>query len=368
MRLAAALGIALAIRAAAGVAPTPGNLIAWGRRTAVLSSTATVLEATEGLNSSFAFSRDAGNGSIQFHVGGRVEASDASQDLSMERMLGHLPALVAEPKDVLVVGFGAGVTAGTFTQYPTVKRIVICEVEPKIPPSSTRYFPTQNYGVLHDPKTEIFYDDARHFVLTSREKFDLITSDPIHPFVKGSASLYSKEYFEMVRAHLTPQGIVTQWVPLYESDSETVKSEIATFFEVFPGGQVFANLSGSLGYDVVLMGRNGGGPIDIESVVARSLQPSYAKVMESLNDVGFKSAYELYGTFAASHEDLRGWLSGAAINRDKDLRLQYLAGLSLNRQTGNDIYREIVAKRTWPNRQFTGSVDSVTQLTPVLVN
>src|SRR5205814_5160829 len=111
------------------------------------------------------------------------------------------------------------------------------------------------YDVLHHPKTRMVYDDARHFILATKEKFDLITSDPIHPFVKGSASLYSKEYFEMVRAHLNPQGIVTQWVPLYETDPETVKSEIATFFEVFPHSQVFANLNGFAGYDVVLMCR-----------------------------------------------------------------------------------------------------------------
>jgi spermidine synthase len=63
--------------------------------------------------------------------------------------------------------------------------------------------------------------------------------------VKGSATLYSKEYFEMVKAHLKPGGIVSQWVPLYESDSATVKSEIATFAEVFPYVTLWANINGS---------------------------------------------------------------------------------------------------------------------------
>ena len=75
----------------------------------------------------------------------------------------------------------------------------------------------------------------------SQEKFDIITSDPIHPWVKGSATLYSKEYFQLVKDHLNPGGVVTQWVPLYESNAETVKSEIATFFDVFPNGTVWAN-------------------------------------------------------------------------------------------------------------------------------
>ena len=72
---------------------------------------------------------------------------------------------------------------------------------------------------MHDPRVQIVYDDARHFVLTTHEKFDIITSDPIHPWVKGSATLYSKEYFELVKQHLNPGGVVTQWVPLYESDA-----------------------------------------------------------------------------------------------------------------------------------------------------
>jgi spermidine synthase len=361
------VSIAAAIWAVMGIGPVPGTLIAWGRRTAVLSSTATMLESAEGVNSSFAFSRDVGSGAVQFHVGGRVEASDAWQDMRMERMLGHLPALVTQPKTVLVVGFGAGVTAGTFTLYPTVERIVICEMEPKIPPMSTHYFAPQNYDVLHDPRTRVFYDDARHFVLTSTDKFDLITSDPIHPFVKGSASLYSREYFEMVRAHLNPNGIVTQWVPLYETDTETVKSEIATFVEVFPRGQIFANLSDGFGYDVVLMARADGAPIDIDSVANRLVAPEYARVAQSLLEVGFSSGYQLFGTFASSSADVRRWLAGAAINHDKDLRLQYLAGLALNQQTGDDIFRQILRNRVWPSQDFTGSDAGIAMLTEVLV-
>ena len=68
------------------------------------------------------------------------------------------------------MGFGAGVTAGSFTTYPGIKRIVICELEPLIPPTSTKYFAAQNYNVMHDPRTQIVYDDARHFVLTTPEK------------------------------------------------------------------------------------------------------------------------------------------------------------------------------------------------------
>ena len=206
-----------------GVHKVPDELIAFGRRMGITTGMSKILYTAEGRNSSIAVSQW-NDGALQFHVAGKVEASTEIYDMKLQRMLGHLPGLIhPNPRSVLVVGFGGGITAGTFTTYPSMQRIVICELEPLIPPTSTRYFAEQNYGVMNDKRAVLIYDDARHFVAATPERFDIITSDPIHPFVKGSAALYSKEYFELVKAHLNPGGIVTQWVPLYESDAATVK-------------------------------------------------------------------------------------------------------------------------------------------------
>ena len=192
-----------------------------------------------------------------FHVAGKVEASTDPADMRLQRMLGNLPALFhPDSKSVLVVGFGAGVTAGSFVLQPTVEKIAICELEPLVPPAADKYFRKENYNVKNDRRTTIHYDDARHVILTSKEKFDIVTSDPIHPWVKGTSSLYSKQYFELVKQHLRPGGIVTQWVPLYESDFATVKSELATFFDVFPNGTVWANTINGLGNDLVCWARS----------------------------------------------------------------------------------------------------------------
>src|SRR5262249_8614856 len=149
------------------------------------------------------------------------------QDMSLQRMLGNIPALFhPSPKSVLVVGFGAGVTAGSFMPYPDVAREAICEIEPLIPHKVAPFFQRENYGVLRDPPVTLLFADARHRILTMNDRFDIITSDPIHPWVKGAATLYTKEYFEIVKRHLNPGGLVTQWVPLYESTPDVVKSEI----------------------------------------------------------------------------------------------------------------------------------------------
>src|SRR4030043_111262 len=84
--------------------------------------------------------------------------------------------------------------------------------------------------------------DGRHYIRTlpKDKKFDIITSDPIDPWVKGCAALNTVEYYEMCREHLKPGGVMTLWMPLYESDHETIKSLISTFFKVFPNGMFFS--------------------------------------------------------------------------------------------------------------------------------
>lgn len=332
----------------------PAELIAYGRRTASNAGMARILYSAEGQNTSIAISRW-NDGALQFHVAGKVEASTESYDMRLQRMLGHLPGLMhGNPRSVLVVGFGGGITAGTFTAYPTMRRIVICELEPLIPPVSTHYFAKENYNVLHDPRTELVYDDARHFIAATREKFDIITSDPIHPFVKGSAALYSKEYFELVKAHLNPGGVVTQWVPLYETDAPTVRSEIATFFEVFPYGTVWANNTNGQGYDLVLAGHLTPPSFDLARIEAQLASSDYRPVMQSLHDVSMDSPIDLFATYAGDSKTLAPWLQHAAINHDRDLRLQYLAGLALNHAEEDTIYREMLVFWERPDALFHG--------------
>ena len=173
--------------------------------------------------------------------------------------------------------------------------------------------------------------------------------------MKGSATLYSKEYFEMLKAHLNPGGVVTQWIPLYESDAATVKSEIATFFAVFPHSTMWANTVAGKGYDLVLVGHLTTPRIDIDAVQARLDREDYALVKASLGDVGIARAVDVFGTYLGDAEDLKPWLADAEINYDRDLKLQYLAGLALNNNLEDVIYRAIMRHRRPPGALFVGS-------------
>ena len=332
----------------------PGGLIAYGRRLAEGGGQPKILYTAEGRNSSVAISLGA-DGAVEVDVNGHIEATTEPYDMRLQRMVGHLPALLhPNPRSVLGIGFGAGVSAGTFTRYPGIQKITICEIEPVIPPASTRYFAQADYDVMHNPRTRIVYDDARHYVLTTREKFDIIASDPLDVFVKGTAALYSKEYFEAVKDHLNPGGMFTLYVPLYESDEKTVKSELATFFDAFPNGTIWANTRDGEGYDMVFMGQSAPLKINLDEAQQRLERPDYALVAQSLRDIGFDSSIDLLSTYAGQASELRPWLAGADINRDGNLRLQYLAGWGINSSLADYLYREMLGYRRSAN-VFTGS-------------
>jgi spermidine synthase len=346
----------------ATVADVPWEVVAYGRRMAPTvrafdlypQQPAAVLYRGEGISSSVVIVERAGERT--FYVSGKVEASTASLDMRLERMMGHIPALLhPNPRSVLTVGFGAGITAGSFVPYPEVNKLVICELEPFIPPASTAFFGAQNNRVFKDPRTRVVYDDARHYIFTANDKFDVITTDPIHPWVKGMSTLYSREYYELVKSHLNPGGVVAQWLPIYDSDLDTVKSELATFFSVFPGGTVWSNFLNKDGYDLVLIGQPNGESIDVDSLQQRLDRPAYSGVMASIGEVGFHSAVEVLATYAGRASDLQHWLAAAQVNDDLNMRLQYLAGLGLNSMGFPKIYNELLTYRRFPEGLIAGS-------------
>jgi spermidine synthase len=356
----------LAIQLARGIDPIPGKVIAYGRRIMISSPNSELLYTVEGRNSSVAITRWS-DGAVEVDVNGHVEATTEPYDMKLQRMVGHLPALIhPNPKSVLGIGFGAGVSAGTFTRYPGIEHITVCEIEPVIPPTSTRYFAKEDYDVYHNPRTRLVYDDARHYLMTTTDHFDIIASDPLDVFVKGTAALYTKEYFEAVKRHLNPGGLFTLYVPLYESDMRTVKSELATFFEAFPNGTVWANTIEGRGYDMVFMGQQDPLRINLDELSQRLARPDYAPVAESLQEIGVVSPVGLLATYAGQKVDLTGWLQDADLNRDGDLRLQYIGGWGINSTMEDLIYRQLMSYRRPPGPLFTGSPEILRSLMAAL--
>ncbi len=358
----------------AGVSDVPWQFLAYGRRVALMTYSdreeskdhpIQLLYRAEGLNSSIVITDQTGLRII--YVNGNVEASNAIDDMRLQTMDGQLPALVnSDPQDVLVVGFGTGVSAGTFVTHPETKTITIAELEHLIPPASGKLFQRENHDVLNDPRTTVFYDDGRHYLQTHDDRFDVITSDPVHLWIKGTSALYSKEYFEIVRRHLKPGGVAAQWLPLYDGNVDTIKSVLATFFEAFPNGTVWSNHIMDRGFDLVLLGQTSPTQINIDALQQRLDRPDYAGVMASLRPVGFNSANDVAATYLGRASDLQPWLAGAQINLDRNLRLQYLAGLEMNANASAAIYQMLLGYRVFPQGLFEGSPDSLQRLSVML--
>ncbi len=159
-------------------------------------------------------------------------------------------------------------------------------------------------------------------------------------------ALYTAEYHELVKEHLEPGGFAVQWAPLYETDEASVKSQIGTFFHAFPEGTLWSSLTPGSGYDMVLLGQIDPLRIDTETLDARLRANS--RLEASLTEVYLSSAIELLATYAGRGRELEGWLEDAQINRDLNMRLQYLAGLSLGQQHEHEIYQALADHRSYP--------------------
>lgn len=342
------------------VPPISPALVAYGRFSGLWGGDNEFVYVGEGLQASVAVTRTA-SGLTLYHNAGKVQASSVPQDMRLQRILGHLTTLVAEsPRRVLVIGCGAGVTAGAVSIDPRVETETIVEIEPIVPSAVLAHFGDHNEGVLLDPKVRVVIDDGRHHLLSAGETYDAITSDPLDPWVRGAAALYTREFFELVKSRLRPGGVFTLFVQLYQTSDAAVRSQLATFFEVFPHGLVIGNTLGGLGYDLVLLGQPGPTVIDVDAIARRLELPEFESVRASLAAVGIGTVPELFASCVGDADGLRDFLSGAEFTTDRNLRLQYLAGASLNRFDSATIYARMLTKPfRFPAAAFRGSADSL---------
>ncbi len=170
---------------------------------------------------------------IAFVINGKPDGH-AVLDGSTQVMLGLLGAIL-QPKATrsLVVGLGTGSTAGWLAAVPAMEQVEVVELEPAVLKVAELCAPV-NQNVLSNPKAHIILGDAREKLLTSREQYDLIVSEPSNPYRAGIASLYTKEYYEAAARRLKKGGLFVQWLQAYEVDAATIQSVYATLAAVFP--------------------------------------------------------------------------------------------------------------------------------------
>jgi len=179
------------------------------------------------------------------------------------KMVGHFPFLAGlDGGDVLVIGFGIGVTTSAIASHPEVESITCVELVTGLKDAAV-YYRDLNHDVISDPRLEILSGDGRHHLQLTTERYDLISCDPTHPIL-GSGNLYTHDYFTLCRDHLNPGGMVSQYLPLHKLRTEELMGIIATFADVFPDCSVWLGH-----YHAVLLGATEPMTIDFADWSAR---------------------------------------------------------------------------------------------------
>ena len=279
-----------------------------------------VLYYAEGVESIVSVVRVKG-GAQAFITNGRVESSTELKEQQCVLVLGHLPMLLAEqPRHVLVVGLGTGMTLGATALHPGVERLTLVELEPKVM-GVAGTFAAYNHRVLDDPRLRTVFNDGRNFLLTTRETFDVITADPIHPWFRGAGYLYTAEYFRLVAARLNPGGVVAQWLPIYELTPADLRSIVRTFREHFRYTLLWLTY-----HDAQLIGSNTPLMIDEARLARRMAVPAVA---EDLGRIAMGSVPDLLSYFVMGSQGMADFGRGATLNTDDRLYLEFSAPFSI---------------------------------------
>ena len=227
-----------------------------------------ILWERDGLESTVAVGRKFGT---SFIVNGKTDGNSIG-DAPTQIMSGLLGAILhPSPKRSLVVGLGTGSTAGWLGRVPGMDRVDVVELEPAILDVAAACAPI-NEKVLENPKVHVILGDAREVLLTSREHYDIVFSEPSNPYRAGVSSLYTKEYYRAARNALNANGTFIQWVQSYEVDADVIHTVLRTVRSVFPEVELWETMPGDF---LVVAHVSSGGPIDVASLAARLKEEPY---------------------------------------------------------------------------------------------
>jgi len=253
---------------------------------------------------------------VSMAINGRTNASDGIYDMPTQVMLGQLPMLIApRQNNGLIIGFATGVTVGSMLQSP-IQSVTCVELEPATVDGS-RFFEHVNNRPLDDPRTKLIIDDARTYLRVTPERYDVIVSEPSHPWIPGVANLFTQEFFELGRQRLSEHGIFVQWVQIYQLSTESLRSVLATYHKVFPHVLVFRVAGSSRGKDLLLIGSN-----ERLSLDGLSQRLADQRMTAELARVNVRSEADVRSWFVCDESRLGPAVAGARINTDDNMHIE----------------------------------------------
>lgn len=263
----------------------------------------------------------------QLSMNGVNVAGTSSELFSIQKLQGHLPLLLHEnPKSVLHIGFGSGGTAYSVSCYP-VETITIAEISRSIIEKAAAYFQEVNHGVLEDPRVNVVFTDGRNKVLADKEHYDVILSDSVHPRFSGNGSLYTYEYYQLLKKRLKPGGLVSQWLPFYSLTPENFKMIIKSFYEVFPNTSVWFPNSTVNAY-VIVIGKLNDPLIDYAIMEEKLKIP---EVTADLKKINSETPYKILDFFLFANETVGKFVDDVPLHTDDNMAVEYLSGRMLSK-------------------------------------
>jgi SAM-dependent methyltransferase len=170
-----------------------------------------------------------GTGEITLRVNGKADATSRG-DLSTQLLLAHLPLLLQpRARDVMIVGVGSGITCAAALTHAPVRRVDAVEISPEVVAAARTQFAPYNRGALDHQRVSVVIDDAKSFLQTSGRTYDVIVSEPSNPWMAGVAGVFSREFYETCAASLNEDGVMVQWVHIYESNDDALRTVLGTF-------------------------------------------------------------------------------------------------------------------------------------------
>jgi spermidine synthase len=232
------------------------------------------------------------------------------------RLMAHYPLLLhPDPKKALLICFGAGNTAAAIATHDSIHQIDILDLNNRVFETSPEFAST-NGNVHLDPRVRLIHDDGRNFLNVTDQTYDLITSEPPPPLAAGVYRLYSREYYEAALDHLNPDGLMSQWLPMYLLNPEVVDLAISTFLDVFPHTLIFTGFA----TDFILVGSRS--PIDLSLLEKRF--PESQQVVHDLASNNISKPTDLLARIIASDSELRDRYEGKPLILDEHNDLEHL--------------------------------------------
>ncbi len=250
-------------------------------------------------------------------VNGTSYSGTGAYALHYMRLQGHLPVFMSQAlvKRSLVICLGVGLTAGAITTHPDTELTVV-ELSKAIVDLSDLFSDVNEH--IHEKRgIKLITDDGRNYLLRNPgQRYDVVTLEPPPPVLAGMANLYSLDFYQLVRARMTDEGVVVQWIPLHTQSNDDTRMLIRTFLEAFPNASLWWTESG----ETLILGRMSDAPLAAGHFSRVMRAPGVAR---SLKEIGIDTPGQLAAHFLLDRRGLQAVAGDAGVMTDEFPTIEY---------------------------------------------